>query len=109
MKQILFVGDAARGAALAELSAAHGWHTHIPMDMMAALGMHIFYVPTVIVIEDAGQAGFGAETYTHLASLDDGTPIILTGTTPDGNYASTDPAVVFASVQAIVTKQPVTA
>jgi hypothetical protein len=65
---ILYVGDAARGRALHEAAAARGWHVYVPTETMEALGIYIFYSPSIVVVE-AGS-GFAAEVYRHLRSVE---------------------------------------
>src|SRR5689334_18631753 len=65
---ILYVGDARRGRALHDAAAEHGWYVYVPTETMEALGIYIFYMPGLVVI-DAGS-DFAQEVYRHLRSIE---------------------------------------
>ena len=72
---ILYVGDSARGRALHNAAEERGWYVYVPTETKEALGIYIFYMPSVIVI-DAGS-DFAHEVYQHLHSVEAGPLLIL--------------------------------
>ena len=102
MLQILFIGEHENGLMLQEAAANRGWHVHLPEASMEALGMYVFYMPNVVVIEDAGQPGAAADAYFHLSTLGDSTPILLTGQTPHPEVETlpNDPEAILSAIAA---------
>jgi hypothetical protein len=71
---VLYIGaDEADGARLT-MAAPHTWSIHLPTKLMQALGMYIWYVPDVTVIDMC--APYAVDVYQHLRTVD-ADPIIL--------------------------------
>ncbi len=64
---ILYVGDSGRGQSLHAAAAQRGWYVYTPTEVMEALGMFVFYSPSIVVIEAGSD--FAREVYRHLRSI----------------------------------------
>ncbi len=79
MPLVVYAGEASRGEMLAERTAELGWTVLIATQERQALGMWVFYMPDLIVIDGTGNASGAQSVYDHLCSVA-AAPLLLLST-----------------------------
>lgn len=78
MPLILYVGDEGRGGRLQQMTAALGWTVLTATEERQALGMYVFYIPDLIIVDSHNNVE-GAETVVfHLHSVQAQPMLMLT-------------------------------
>jgi hypothetical protein len=72
---ILYVGDAGQGRKLHDAAGERGWYVYVPTEAREALGIYIFYMPAIVVID--ASSDFAHEVYRHLHSVEAGPLLVL--------------------------------
>ena len=76
MPLIVYVGNEERGERLQQMSASLGWTVLTATQELQALGMYVFYMPDLMIVDSEGNMA-GAETvYAHLRSVN-AAPILI--------------------------------
>lgn len=67
---ILVIGDGKTRRDLYTWASDYDWHIISSDEMMDALAQYMFYVPDIILIDDAADAVLADDVYFHLRSID---------------------------------------